>query len=86
MSNNSKQRKWIGNVDAQIIHIPFPYPWKVKENQGKIFLNSIKKISKKFNLKKDIAGIMLETFQGWGAVFYPISYVRRFQNSVKKMI
>ena len=85
MSNNSKQRKWIGNVDAQIIHIPFPYPWKVKENQGKkFFLNSIKKISKKFNLKKDIAGIMLETFQGWGAVFYPISYVREISKFCKK--
>ena len=27
-------------------------------------------ISKNLNLKTDICGIMLETFQGWGAIFY----------------
>ena len=85
MSNNSSQRKWIGNINSKVIHIPFPYPWKVSEKQGKkFFLDSLKKLSRKYNLKKDISGVMLETFQGWGAVFYPNSYVKEIQNFCKK--
>ena len=46
--------------------------------------DSLKKLSKKVNLKKDISGMMLETFQGWGAVFYPKSYVKAARDFTKK--
>ena len=38
MSGNEKQKKWIGFKDKQIFHIPFPYPWKVKEEEAETFL------------------------------------------------
>ena len=85
MSNNQKQRKWIGNVNAEILHIPFPYPWKVKEAEGRKFFNqSIQKLKKINNPKEEIAGFMLETFQGWGALFYPKSYVQAVKKFCKK--
>ena len=85
MSGNKNQKKWIGFKDRNIFHIPFPYPWEVSEKQGKKFLlRFIKKLSKKVNLKKDISGIMLETFQGWGAVFYPKSYVKAVRDFTKE--
>ena len=85
MSGNKNQKKWIGFKDRNIFHIPFPYPWEVSEKQGKKFLqDSLKKLSKKVNLKKDISGMMLETFQGWGAVFYPKSYVKAARDFTKK--
>ncbi len=85
MSGNENQKKWIGFKDRNIHHIPFPYPWEISEGQGKkFFLNSLKKLSKKVNLKTDISGIMLETFQGWGALFYPKSYVKAVRDYSKK--
>jgi len=85
MSGNKKQKKWMGFDDRNIHHIPFPYPWHVNEKEGKKFFEkSLKKLSKKVNIKKDIAGIMLETFQGWGAVFYPKSFIKAVRNYANK--
>ena len=85
MSGSKNQKKWIGFDDRNIHHIPFPYPWLVDEKQGKKFFeNSLKKLSKKVNIKKDIAGIMLETFQGWGAIFYPKSFVKAVRDYASK--
>jgi len=36
------------------------------------------------NLETDICGVMLETFQGWGAIFYPKNYVKAFRNLTSK--
>jgi len=77
MSGNIDQKKWIGYHDKDIHHISFPYPWLVKKGEEEIFLkNSINKLKKKLNLKKDICGVMIETFQGWGALFYPKKYIQ----------
>jgi 4-aminobutyrate aminotransferase / (S)-3-amino-2-methylpropionate transaminase / 5-aminovalerate transaminase len=78
MSSNAEQKAWIGYEDPNIHHIDFPYPWLVSEEQGEEFfnkqLNSLKQ--RGLNLETDIAGFMLETFQGWGALFYPKSFVK----------
>ena len=77
MSGNIAQRSWIGFQDDDIHHLPFPYPW-VCDNNGLDFLKeSLKILEKKgVNLKTDICGFMLETFQGWGAIFYPKDFVK----------
>ncbi len=78
MSSNAEQKAWIGYEDPNIHHIDFPYPWLVSEEQGEEFFNkqldSLKQ--RGLNLETDIAGFMLETFQGWGALFYPKSFVK----------
>ena len=86
LSNNVSQSEWIGFKDENIHHIPFPYPWKCNENSSLDFLNkSIKKLQDQgVDLEKDIAGFMLETFQGWGAVFYPKEYVKGIEDICKK--
>ena len=58
--------------------MPFPYPWEVNEENGReFFLESLKQLEfAGVNLEKDICGFMLETFQGWGAFFYPKSFVQ----------
>lgn len=75
MSGNDQQKKWIGFKDPNIYHLPLPYPWKVKNDYKKFFYDSIKKIKRKINIKKDICGVMVETFQGWGCIFYPKEYI-----------
>ncbi len=78
MSSNKTQREWIGFQDKDIHHIPFPYPWDLKDISGKDFL--IKGLTKLkemgIDLRSDICGFMLETFQGWGAIFYPKDFVQ----------
>tara|TARA_B100000900_G_C20554728_1_gene706285 strand:- start:146 stop:1381 length:1236 start_codon:yes stop_codon:yes gene_type:complete len=87
MSGNAQQKKWIGLKDKNIHHLPFPYPWVLKKNKisPEKFLNdSIKKFKSKFNIENDICGVMLETFQGWGAIFYPKGYIKLLSKICKK--
>ena len=78
MTSNESQKAWIGYADPYIHHIDFPYPWDVTEEQGEsFFITQLEVLKKKgVNLETDIAGFILETFQGWGALFYPKSFVK----------
>ena len=85
MSGNKKQKEWIGYEDKNIHHIDFPYPWELENISPKNFLhNSLKKLKRKIDLKKDVCGFMLETFQGWGAIFYPKEFVKEISKICKK--
>ena len=86
LSSNKNEKSWIGYNDPNILHLPFPYPWNIKEsNSEKFFIKSLKILKKKkINFKKDICGFMLEGFQGWGAIFYPKQYVKSIESFCKK--
>jgi len=86
MSSNAEQKAWIGYEDPNIHHIDFPYPWLVSEEQGQEFFNKQLESLKQrgLNLETDIAGFMLETFQGWGALFYPKSFVKAIREFTEK--
>jgi 4-aminobutyrate aminotransferase-like enzyme len=83
LSDNKSQRNWIQDSSEEVVHIPFPYPWLVNENSSVSFLeSSLEKLETGgIDLSKDISGIMLETFQGWGAFFYPNSEPFDFQQA-----
>ena len=80
MSYNPAQKEWIGYLDPNILHLPFPYPWRKEamDSPKKFFEESLNKLAMdhKIDPKKDISGFILETFQGWGAVFYPPEFVQ----------
>ena len=80
LSWSPSQKEWIGYSDPNIYHISFPYPWlkDAVSNPRKFFRDSIKKLIEKNNInpKTDLCGIMMETIQGWGAVFYPKEFVQ----------
>ncbi|RTY36002.1 aminotransferase class III-fold pyridoxal phosphate-dependent enzyme [Chlorobium phaeovibrioides] len=86
MSSNLAQRDWIGYQDQDIHHIPFPYPWVLDGNSPEDFLaESLSRLSEKgVDVSQDICGFMLETFQGWGAVFYPNAYVQAIERVCKE--
>jgi 4-aminobutyrate aminotransferase-like enzyme len=81
MSSNLSQREWIGYQDADIHHIPFPYPWLLDGRSPESFLDEgLKKLAAAgIDLANDVCGFMLETFQGWGAVFYPNEFVQAIE-------
>lgn len=86
MSSNLGQREWIGYQDTDIHHIPFPYPWQLEGQSGEEFLQQglDQLATKGIDLAKDVCGFMLETFQGWGAVFYPKEFVQSIENVCRK--
>ena len=86
MSSNLGQRAWIGYQDADIHHIPFPYPWQLDGQSGEEFLmQGLDQLAAKgIDLEQDIGGFMLETFQGWGAIFYPKDFVKAIEAICKK--
>lgn len=78
MSDNIFQKSWVGHNLEDIAHIDFPYPWILGDKDPKQYLlESLEKLEATgISLREDIAGVMLETFQGWAAVFYPKEYVQ----------
>ena len=81
LSSNLGQREWIGYQDEDIHHIPFPYPWDLAGQHGGEFLREgLNRLAKNgIDIANDICGFMLETFQGWGAVFYPNDFVQEIE-------
>jgi 4-aminobutyrate aminotransferase-like enzyme len=86
MSSNLGQRAWIGYQDADIHHISFPYPWHLDFLSGEEFLlQGLRELEAKgIDFSQDICGFMLETFQGWGAVFYPADFVKAIEKVCRK--
>jgi 4-aminobutyrate aminotransferase-like enzyme len=82
MSDNAAQKEWIGFHDPNIHHISFPYPWLSNLTSGSSFLSEgLKSLEQKgIDISKDVCGFMLETFQGWGAVFYPKDFVQSIES------
>ena len=85
MTGNNSAKEWVGYQDPNIHHLNFPYPWEVV-NPKDFFESEIEKLLKDKNLDpdKDLCGFMLETFQGWGAVFYPKEFVQALMEFSKK--
>jgi 4-aminobutyrate aminotransferase-like enzyme len=83
MSSNTSQKAWIGYTDPNIHFIPFPYPWQINRCSPEQFLNAgLEKLEiDGIDIKSDICGFMLESFQGWGAFFYP----KEFIQAIKKI-
>ena len=88
MGWNPEQKAWVGYHDPNIFHIPFPYPWDshAVEDPKQFFKDGITKLceDKGLNPKTDLCGFMLETFQGWGAVFYPPEFVKAISEFAKE--
>ena len=83
MSGNKSQKEWIGmKIQIFIIYrsptllIPSP-----RKTQREFFRNSILRLCEKHGIdpKQQICGVMMETFQGWGAVFYPDKFVQEVE-------
>lgn len=79
MSWNPPQKEWIGYHDPNIFHLPFPYPWRADavHDPESYFKQSLENLCNKQRLdpSRDFCGVMMETFQGWGAIFYPPKFV-----------
>lgn len=82
LSSNEGQKEWIGFQDPNTFYIDFPYPWTLQGKSGKeFFAEALNKMlaTEDIDIAQDCCGFMLETFQGWGAVFYPEDFVQEIR-------
>ena len=84
MTGSELAREWIGYQDPNIHHLNLPYPWEI-DNPKEFFNIEIEQLLEERGLDadRDLCGFMLETFQGWGAVFYPKDFVQALMEFAK---
>ncbi len=90
LKGDPSQSAWIGHRDPNMHHLPFPYPWAAKDSFGKKYdwakrfqedMNALKEKGLNF---ENIAGFMIESYLGWGAIFYPIAYIKALVDFAKE--
>lgn len=68
------QKNWIVNEDPAIITVPFPDGFWQPDVSFECFLEALEKNGMK---PEDIAGVMMESYQGVGPDFAPVEYVQK---------
>ena len=66
-------KTWIGNLDPDIVQVPFPDGFRTEDTSFDLFL---KTLEEKRITPDRVAGIMTETYQGGGASFAPPEYIQ----------
>jgi 4-aminobutyrate aminotransferase-like enzyme len=78
LSGKPQERTWVGFEDPNIYHMPFPFPWDLEKRSitgSELFREHLADLERQGVNLKNIASFMIESFQGWGAIFYPDDYV-----------
>jgi len=70
------QKNWIVNEDPAIINAPFPDGYWQQDVSFEAFLAAVEKCGMK---PENIAGVMMETYQGVGPDFAPVDYVKQLR-------
>ncbi len=68
------QKSWIVNEDPAIVTAPFPDGYWQTDTSFDTFLTTIEQRGLK---PENVAGVLMETYQGVGPDFAPVEYVRR---------
>ena len=72
VGGKTKEKHWITNHDPHMHHLPFP-----KDSSGdEVFHNHMKQLEQSGVDLSTIAAFMVESYQGWGALFYPKNYIK----------
>jgi 4-aminobutyrate aminotransferase / (S)-3-amino-2-methylpropionate transaminase / 5-aminovalerate transaminase len=72
VGGKTKEKHWIGNLDPDMYHLPFPS----KDSGEEFFKESIEKLEQNGVDLTTITAFMIESYQGWGALFYPKNYIK----------
>lgn len=84
LGGDDAQRSWIGYDDPSIIRFPFPSQeiLSARNEPPAVFFRSWLNVilqAKHLDPDLDFCGVMLETFQGWSAQFYPPEFVQEIE-------
>ena len=68
------QKSWIVNEDPAIVQVPFPDGYWTEDTSFDLFLATLER---KGLRPENVAGVMLETYQGVGPDFAPVEYIQQ---------
>jgi 4-aminobutyrate aminotransferase/(S)-3-amino-2-methylpropionate transaminase len=66
-------KEWIGNLDPGFVQIPFPDGYRTADSSFEGFERALRERSVE---PREIAGVILETYQGGSAAFAPTGYMQ----------
>jgi 4-aminobutyrate aminotransferase-like enzyme len=66
-------KEWIVNLDAGFVQVPFPDGYRTPDTSFDLFERSLRESSIE---PQNVAGVILETYQGGSAAFAPPAYMR----------
>ncbi|MCC6681529.1 MAG: aspartate aminotransferase family protein [Phycisphaeraceae bacterium] len=69
-------KDWIVNLDPAMIQAPFPDGFRQKDTSFDVFLRTLDEAGW---TPDDVAGVMLETYQGGSASFAPVEYIKKLR-------
>jgi 4-aminobutyrate aminotransferase/(S)-3-amino-2-methylpropionate transaminase len=73
---NPRLKIWIGACDPTFVQVPFPDGYKNEDVSFDLFLKTLRDKQIK---PEDIAGVMVESYQGIGPDFMPVAYAKRLE-------
>ena len=69
-------KTWIGNLDKDIVQVPFPDGFRCPDTRFEVFLEALDELGV---APDSVAGVMTETFQGGNASFAPTEYMQELR-------
>ncbi len=69
-------KKWIGNLDRDMVQVPFPDGFRCPDTRFELFLESL---DRQGVTPDRVAGVMTETYQGGNASFAPPEYIQKLR-------
>ncbi|MEP7362689.1 MAG: aspartate aminotransferase family protein [Acidobacteriota bacterium] len=69
-------KEWIGNLDPGFMQVPFPDGFRTKDTSFDGFLRALEESGVQ---SRNIAGVILETYQGGSASFAPVEYMQKLR-------
>jgi len=80
LQGNPDSTAWIGYMDPNIYHMTFPTPWTVTQPEicdwSQKFRTDIGELAESNVITENICGFILESYLGWGALFFPKVYMQ----------
>lgn len=70
-------KEWIGNLDPGFVQVPFPDGFRTKDITFDGFLRALEEAGVP---GRNVAGVMLETYQGGSASFAPVEYMQKLRD------
>jgi len=70
-------KEWIGNLDPGFVQIPFPDGYRTADNSFEGFERALAEQKVE---PRNVAGVILETYQGGSAAFAPAPYMQALRN------
>lgn len=69
-------KSWIVNLDPGFVQVPFPDGFRVRDTSFGLFETTLREAGV---APENVAGVMLETYQGGTAAFAPVEYIQELR-------